>query len=307
MSWAAIGAAGVGVAGGIMANNMGGQETSSSTGPWAPGWASDDLKWLRERSGDREYYPGQTYANFDPTQQQGFDMTLGAADDIGGMNKGLMDSQNMFMGDDFMDPNANPYMSQYVDAALRPLDQRYSEQIMPGIRSNARATGGADYGSTRQGVSEGIATRGYNDAVGDVTAGIYTDLYGKNIDAKQRAMSMSPMVASMMGTPAQMYQGVGGVYQGQDQLGINDMVNAYNYNRDRPYDDRMSTLQLQQGMGGTTTTTGPAPNPWTTGIGTGLTAYGMMNPGGSSGDSWESWNAWDDQYDDDFAGDWYGE
>jgi len=298
MTWGAVGAAGVGVFGGMLTNS-GGQTSTSGVAPFNPTQANEDLDWLSDHAGTGTYYGGDTVADMDPLQTQGFDMTMNAADQIGRSNQQLSESMNMFMDPSFMDPNANPYMSQYVDAALRPLDQRYNEQIMPGIRGNARMTGGSDFGSTRQGVSEGIATRGYNDAVGDVTAGIYTDLYGKNIDAKQRAMSMNPMMAQMMGMPGQMYAGVGGAYQGQAQAEIGGAMNAYDYNRDIEKDDRRTNLALNAGTGGTTTTTGPGADPWTTGVGTALTAYGMMNPGGDTDDGWDAWGeSWDteDQY-----------
>ena len=171
----------------------GGDQTTTQTNiPWEPlqPYILDSMQGISDQLGTREYFPGDTVADLNDQQLQAIQMMMGAGDQIGDLAGNLGQTMGTYMDPSFMDPNANPYQSQYVDAALRPIEQRYSEQVMPGIRSNVRMTGGSDYGSTRQGIAEGIATRGYLDTVGDVTARINTDLYGKNIDAQQRALSL---------------------------------------------------------------------------------------------------------------------
>lgn len=64
-----------------------------------------------------------------------------------------------------------------VDAAARRLYEQYSEQVLPGIRSGAVNAG--QYGSSRQGVAEGLAARGLGYAVGDMSANMYNNAFNQ--------------------------------------------------------------------------------------------------------------------------------
>ena len=239
---------------------------------------------LDEMIGQRSYYPGDPVANLTPEQMQGIRSMMGAGGTMEGFNEQLGGQMGMFMDPSFMDPNKNPYQKQYVDAAIRPLTQAYTEQALPAIRGGARMTGGSDYGSTRQGVAEGIMGRGYLDAVGDVTSGMNTELYGKNINAVQRAMGMSPMYAQMMGVPGQMYGSAGSVLQGQKQAEIGGEMDRYGYNRDIPWNDNMAFMNmLQGGSGGTTTTSGGSGGDM-------MNMLGMGMMGAKLGGAYGDWN-----------------
>ena len=239
---------------------------------------------LSEMIGQRSYFPGDPVADLTPEQMRGIRTTMGAGETLEGFNELLGGQMGMFMDPSFMDPNRNPYQQQYVDAAIRPLTQAYTEQALPAIRGGARMAGGSDYGSTRQGVAEGIMGRGYLDAVGDVTSRINTDLYGRNINAVQRAMGMSPMFAQMMGVPGQMYGSAGSVLQGQEQAEIGGEMDRYGYNRDIPWDENMAFMNmLQGGSGGTTTTSGGSGGDMMNMLGMGLMGAKL---GGEFGD----WN-----------------
>lgn len=63
---------------------------------------------------------------------------------------------------------ANPYMDGMVDAATRDAKRAYNETTMPGIDAAAAANG--NFNSTRAGVASGIAQRGLQDQVGDISA-----------------------------------------------------------------------------------------------------------------------------------------
>lgn len=62
-----------------------------------------------------------------------------------------------------------------VQSAFRRMGEGFNEQIMPGIRSNAIAAG--QYGSSRQGIAEGLASKGLLYSMGDTAANMYNDAY----------------------------------------------------------------------------------------------------------------------------------
>lgn len=231
-----------------------------------------------------EFYPGQTYAGFNPYQISGFNQALGAAGGMyptlgaaqGALNYGLTSAY---------DPANNPVVQRYAEAAIRPVTEMYQEQVLPGITDAAVASGGL--GGSRQGVAEGIAAGRYMDTVGDVTANIYNAAYGQGLDQQARMMSLLPSTMNTMLMPSQVYGQVGGAYQGMDQQAINEAMNRYYYNQDAEYQRAKDYLNVLQGTPwGSSSVTGPNPNAQSpagqiAGAGMmGLGTYGMlaMNP-----------------------------
>lgn len=263
----------------------GGDQTTTTTNtPWGPiqPYILDSLSQLSNMSGSRSYYPGQQVAGFTPAQMQGFDYLTGAAGNIGDYANMFGNSLSTYLSPDFMDPNANPYMSDYVNSAIRPLTENFTQSILPSLRGGDRLTGGGTYGSSRSGIAQGLAANNLENAVGDVTSRMYTDLYGQNIGAQQRAMALTPTLANLFQMPGQIMTGIGGMQQNQAQNEINANMNAYNYNRDQPWNDIMSILAASSGMPyGTTTGTQQGNGPWAGMLGTGLMGYGLYNNFGS--------------------------
>jgi len=62
-----------------------------------------------------------------------------------------------------------------VNSALTRMSQNFIAQVMPGLRNEAVAAG--QYGSSRQGIAEGLATRGLAQSMGDMSANMYNNAY----------------------------------------------------------------------------------------------------------------------------------
>lgn len=62
-----------------------------------------------------------------------------------------------------------------VNNAMRRLGESYGEQVMPAIRSGAEAAG--QYGGSRQGIAEGLASRGLAYSMGDLADNLYNQAY----------------------------------------------------------------------------------------------------------------------------------
>ena len=153
----------------------GGGDTTSKTvaKPWSgvqPYLTSGYGQFDQAANNIAPFYPGTTYAGFTQPQQQGQQSIM---DYAGGLqptvNNGL-DALNFGLTA-VQDPNNNPYLQSYVDQAIRPLNQQYQEQILPGIRDQAEMYGGA---GSRTGLAEGVAARGLQDATAATTANIYS-------------------------------------------------------------------------------------------------------------------------------------
>jgi hypothetical protein len=66
-------------------------------------------------------------------------------------------------------------LAPVVQSAFRRLGEGFNEQVLPGIRGNAIASG--QYGGSRQGIAEGLASRGLLYSMGDVANNMYNQAY----------------------------------------------------------------------------------------------------------------------------------
>lgn len=102
------------------------------------------------------------------------------------------DSENMktlMMGN----AEDNPYLQGSIRAAQRPLIDQFNSAggTMATIRNNSVANG--TFGGSRQGIAEGIAARGLNDKLGDISATMANDNY------KMAMMQRNDAVRNMQG------------------------------------------------------------------------------------------------------------
>lgn len=92
-------------------------------------------------------------------------------------------------------PQNNPYFQQAVQSAIRPVTENFQEQVMPGIRQGAQAAG--QQGSSRQGIAEGIAARGYMNTVGDISANMGNQAYAQGLQAVQASGQLGQGLAGL--------------------------------------------------------------------------------------------------------------
>lgn len=89
----------------------------------------------------------------------------------------------------------DPIVQGLVEKAQAGLGTQLAEQVMPQIRSGATAAG--QYGSTRQGVAEGVAAGKTAEAQGRVATDIYGKAYQDALRSQMQALTMAPQVAEM--------------------------------------------------------------------------------------------------------------
>jgi len=101
----------------------------------------------------------------------------------------------------------NPYLQQAMGSAVRPLTQNYQENVLSGITDQAAAAG--QMGSSRQGIAEGIAARGYMDQVGDITGRMASQNYSDAMGRMSGAINQAQGVANLGMMPATLMEGLG--------------------------------------------------------------------------------------------------
>ena len=149
---------------------------------------------------------GSTFAGFDPLQTQSHEMAISAADKMGGILNDATGANRFLLGD-VMNPESNPYLSGYANAAINPLKQSLMRDILPQIGMDAAANNA--FSSSRKGVAQGNAISDFMNKAGDITSGIYSNAYGQNLDAMQQAIARSPELASASLMPSNTIGAVG--------------------------------------------------------------------------------------------------
>lgn len=66
-------------------------------------------------------------------------------------------------------------LNPVVQSTVRRLGEGFNEQVLPNIRGNAVAAG--QYGSSRQGIAEGLASKGLLYSMGDAASGMYNNAF----------------------------------------------------------------------------------------------------------------------------------
>lgn len=82
--------------------------------------------------------------------------------------------------------NSNPYQQQMMQAATRPLEQSFSQSVLPGISSLYSKSGRLGSGSMERAL--GTATEQYGRALGDVTSNLAGSQYQAERGLQQQAM-----------------------------------------------------------------------------------------------------------------------
>lgn len=269
-------------------NNETKQTTRSD--PWKPiapylKGAFADAEQIYQ-SGAPGFFPGQTVAPMSGYTQQAFtglaDRAL-AGNPLMGQAGG---EAGKILSGGYLDPNSNPGFQGALSAAVRPITQAFSSEIMPGIDGAFSSAG--RYGSGAQTQAYSDANQDLARAIGDVSSNMAFNNYGMERGNMMDVMSMAPMFAaddwkniSMLGLAGQ------GMDDYQQRL-IDAERERYNYNANADMNWLGNYIGLLGGAPPPTTTgtvKTPAPNPFVTALGLGLGGASMLAgmPGGFGG------------------------
>lgn len=195
--------------------------------------------------------PEKLSAGFTPAQLQAQQAQLDLSEILGPQMANSMTALNQ--GFNAMNLENNPYFAGAVQAAINPMVRNFERQTMPRISLNSLANSG--YGSSRQGIAEGIAMSDLNQQIGEVSSSMANDAYQKGQDTMVRSLALAPTTYQSMLLPSAIQENVGSQQQAMEQQFLNDALTKWNFNRSKEMDSLMQYAQLLQGnFGGTSTT-----------------------------------------------------
>jgi hypothetical protein len=174
---------------------------------------------------------------------------------------------------------SNPYQAQMIQAATRPLEQQFSNQVLPQIASLYSKAG--RYGSGAMQNALGQATEGYGRALGDITSNIAGQQYQQERQLQQQAQlgqatlaAAAPQIYGQQFLPTQQLAQVGAAQEAISAQPLQEEMARFNFAQQLPYQQLSGYLSSVYGnpMGsyGTQTQTMPQNNLINTAAGAGL-------------------------------------
>lgn len=187
---------------------------------------------------------------------------------------------------------ANPYQAQMMQAATRPLEQQFSNQVLPQIASLYSRAG--RYGSGAMQGALGQATEAYTRGLGDITGTIAGQQFQQERGLQQQAQlaqaqlaAAAPSIYGQQFIPSQQLAQVGAAREAISAQPLQEQMQRFNFGQQLPYQQLSGYLSSVYGspMGSfgtqTQSTTMPS-NPLMGGLaGAGLGYLGGQFLGGS--------------------------
>jgi hypothetical protein len=148
--------------------------------------------------------------------------------------------------------NANPYQQQMMQAATRPLEQAFSERVLPGISSLYSKSGRLGSGSMERALSS--ASEGFGRSIGDITANIAGTQYQQERGIQQQAAlqlaalaQAAPSLYSQQFIPAQQLGQVGAAREAIAAQPLQEEMNRFAYGQRLPYEQLSGFLSSVYG------------------------------------------------------------
>jgi len=174
---------------------------------------------------------------------------------------------------------ANPYQAQMMQAATRPLEQQFSNQVLPSIASLYSKSG--RYGSGAMQNALGQATEGYGRALGDITSNIAGQQYQAERGLQQQAQlgqaqlaGLAPQMYAQQYIPSQQLAQVGAAREAIAAQPLQEQMARYQFGQQLPYQQLQGYLSSVYGtpLGSYGSQTTQAPNNY---IGSALGGAGL--------------------------------
>jgi hypothetical protein len=136
--------------------------------------------------------------------------------------------------------NANPYQQQMMQAATRPLEQAFSQQVLPGISSLYSKSGRLGSGSMERALSS--ASEGFGRSLGDITANIAGTQFQQERGLQQQAAlqlanlaQQAPALYGQQFIPSQQLAQIGAQREAIAGQPLQEAMNRFSYEQQLPY------------------------------------------------------------------------
>lgn len=229
------------------------------------------------------YYSGQTIAPLGADNNAALDYAREYAQ---GTAKDIAQQTSTAQSALLQAPNTvgSPAFDAAANAAIRPVVRQFNESVLPGIRNTSIDNG--QFGGSRQGVAEGIASDRLQQNILDTTSRMALQTQQAGWGAANQAIANQGQATSAGIAPASVLSTTGAVDRTYQQSLIDDAMQKYFYNQQRPYNalnQYKDFVSGQYGSGGRSTQQVSKRDPLMSGLGgaaTGASIAASFGPAG---------------------------
>ncbi len=237
---------------GILGGGGGGNQTSTvetNTEPWIgqqPYLSSGFQEAARlYGSGGPQYYPWQTTTPFSPQSQTAMELQQGRALAGSPVTDAARNQLTGTLQGDYLNPQSNPYLSQYAEAAMEPVARQYKEAVFPGIEG--QFAGAGRYGGGLRETSLDRARDTLGHTLGNISTNIFAPAYNQERQRQMQGMSLAPMTAQQDYADIAQLGNVGQRVEGQAGALRQDEMNRWNFMQNAPYQNLNQYANTIQG------------------------------------------------------------
>lgn len=198
-------------------------------------------------------------APFNANQTAGQGQVLGSTGNQSGIVGSAGNASQFLTSGAALNPSSNPGEAAQIQAATQPIQQNLQENTLPQLRN--QATGVGQTGSSREGIAEGLASRGASQAEGATAANITNQDYNSGLNAMTQALGLAPGTAGAQTIPGATTSAVGDVQQQNSQQNIDAQLQAQLFNSQQPLATGEALAGIASGIPGATVTSSGTTTP----------------------------------------------
>ena len=217
--------------------------------------------------GPQQFFPGQTFADFDPLQTAAQNLQLGlaptAAQQGQQINAALLGSlarPNLNFDPTTFNALDQPSTQAQLEAIETRANRNLLENILPNVRRSAVGAG-QTFGSTRSDVNQALQIGDTAQRIAEAQAqllgtaqgqGLQAGIAarGQDVDALGRSLALFPQLQQASLFPSQLVGDVGAQRQAQTQRGITEDINRFNFEQNAQANLVNQLVNQAAGLGG---------------------------------------------------------
>lgn len=249
---------------------------TTTSAPWGPQQGPLQFGFNEARrlynQGGPQVYNKPTVAPFSANTQAGLGQIAATAQAGTPVADSAQNQVNATLQGDYL--NSNPYLDAMYNQASQAVTRNYSEAVAPSIQANFGLAGRG--GSNAYGNALDSSQAQLGQQLGGLAANIYGGNYANERQNQMNAAQLAPQTAQLNYFDSSQLLNAGGMQDTYNQNVLNDKVNRFNQNQERPWDALGRYNQMINGQyGGTSTQPQYGQNPWATALTLGTGAIGL--------------------------------
>lgn len=226
----------------------------STSAPWGPqqGYLQYGFQQAQDlyKKGGPQVYNKSTVAPFSANTQAGLNQVAATAKAGTPVAQSAQNQVDATLKGDYL--NSNPYLDAMYNQAASAVTRNYTDAVAPSIQANFGLSGRGGSNSYYNALDSSQQQLGQQ--LGGLASNIYGQNYANERQNQMQAASLAPQTAQLNYYDASQLLNAGGMQDTYNQNVLNDTVNRFNQQQNRPWDALGRYNQMINGSYGSTNT-----------------------------------------------------